>query len=80
MPEQGEFRNTLQMVDLTDRSESLIYAGSRANPAGRRTGDRREMMGNVAVPTESFDLFRDDLGIPHVRAASETALATARAG
>ena len=33
------------------------------------------MMGNVAVPTESFDLFRDDLGIPHVRAASETALA-----
>jgi penicillin amidase len=33
------------------------------------------MMGNVAVPTESFDLFRDDLGIPHVRAATETALA-----
>jgi penicillin amidase len=28
------------------------------------------MMGNV-----DFDLFRDDLGIPHVRAASETALA-----
>jgi penicillin amidase len=28
------------------------------------------MMGNV-----EFDLFRDDLGIPHVRAASETALA-----
>lgn len=33
------------------------------------------MMGNVAVRTESFDLFRDDLGIPHVRAASEAALA-----
>lgn len=33
------------------------------------------MMGNVAVHTEEFDLFRDDLGIPHVRAASETALA-----
>jgi penicillin amidase len=37
------------------------------------------MMGDVAVHTESitesFDLFRDDLGIPHVRAASETALA-----
>ncbi|MEU4361457.1 GNAT family N-acetyltransferase [Promicromonospora sp. NPDC023987] len=29
----------------------------------------------MAVQTESFDLFRDDLGIPHVRAASETALA-----
>lgn len=28
------------------------------------------MMGNV-----DFDLFRDDLGVPHVRAASETALA-----
>lgn len=35
----------------------------------------REMMNNVAVPTEGFELFRDDLGIPHVRAASETALA-----
>lgn len=33
------------------------------------------MMDDVAVPTESFELFRDDLGIPHVRAASETALA-----
>lgn len=27
------------------------------------------------VRTEDFELFRDDLGIPHVRAASETALA-----
>jgi penicillin amidase len=33
------------------------------------------MMENVAAPTYDFDLFRDDLGIPHVRAASETALA-----
>lgn len=31
------------------------------------------MMENVH--TDGFDLFRDDLGIPHVRAASETALA-----
>ena len=33
------------------------------------------MMGNLTAHSESFDLFRDDLGIPHVRAASETALA-----
>ena len=33
------------------------------------------MMENVAVDPESFELFRDDLGIPHVRAASESALA-----
>jgi penicillin G amidase len=33
------------------------------------------MMGNVAAHPATFDLFRDDLGIPHVRAATETALA-----
>lgn len=32
-----QLRNTLQMVDLTNQSESLIYAGTLANPAGRRT-------------------------------------------
>jgi siderophore synthetase component len=31
-----QLRNTLQMVDLTNQSESLIYAGSIANPAGRQ--------------------------------------------
>lgn len=31
-----QLRNTLQMVDLTNQSESLIYAGTLANPAGRR--------------------------------------------
>ncbi|MBI9115870.1 IucA/IucC family siderophore biosynthesis protein [Sanguibacter sp. YZGR15] len=30
-----QLRNTLQMVDLTDQSSSLIYAGTLANPAGR---------------------------------------------
>jgi siderophore synthetase component len=30
-----QLRNTLQMVDLTNQSESLIYAGTLANPAGR---------------------------------------------
>jgi siderophore synthetase component len=29
-----QLRNTLQMVDLTNQSESLIYAGTLANPAG----------------------------------------------
>ncbi|MFC8798433.1 GNAT family N-acetyltransferase [Promicromonospora sp. NPDC057138] len=33
------------------------------------------MMDDVAARTESFELFRDDLGIPHVRAASEAAVA-----
>lgn len=33
------------------------------------------MMEDVAVDPQSFELFRDDLGIPHVRAASEAALA-----
>ncbi|MCR6031739.1 GNAT family N-acetyltransferase [Nocardioides sp. zg-579] len=28
-----QLRNTLQMVDLTDQSESLMYAGTLANPA-----------------------------------------------
>jgi hypothetical protein len=28
------------MVDLTNQSESLIYAGTLANPAGRRTHER----------------------------------------
>ena len=37
-----QFRNTLQMVDLTNQSESLIYAGSIANPAGRQTGRQAE--------------------------------------
>jgi siderophore synthetase component len=32
-----QLRNTLHMVDLTNQSESLIYAGTLANPAGRRT-------------------------------------------
>ena len=27
-----QLRNTLQMVDLTDQSSSLIYAGTLANP------------------------------------------------
>lgn len=31
-----QLRNTLQMVDLTNQSESLIYAGSLANPVRRR--------------------------------------------
>lgn len=31
-----QLRNTLQMVDLTNQSESLIYAGTLPNPAGRR--------------------------------------------
>jgi siderophore synthetase component len=35
-----QLRNTLQMVDLTNQSESLIYAGTLANPAGRRSGRR----------------------------------------
>jgi siderophore synthetase component len=35
-----QLRNTLQMVDLTNQSESLIYAGTLANPAGRRTHER----------------------------------------
>lgn len=30
-----QLRNTLQMVDLTNQSESLIYAGTLANPARR---------------------------------------------
>jgi siderophore synthetase component len=30
-----QLRNTLQMVDLTNQSESLIYAGTLPNPAGR---------------------------------------------
>lgn len=30
-----QLRNTLQMVDLTDQSASLVYAGTLANPAGR---------------------------------------------
>ncbi|WP_277208457.1 GNAT family N-acetyltransferase [Isoptericola croceus] len=31
-----QLRNTLQMVDLADQSSSLIYAGTLANPVGRR--------------------------------------------
>lgn len=31
-----QLRNTLQMVDLTNQSESLIYAGTLPNPAGRQ--------------------------------------------
>ncbi|MFD6446410.1 GNAT family N-acetyltransferase [Promicromonospora sp. NPDC060204] len=31
-----QLRNTLQMVDLTNQSESLIYAGTLANPVRRR--------------------------------------------
>ncbi len=27
-----QLRNTLQMVDLTDQAQSLIYAGTLANP------------------------------------------------
>ncbi|MGF0115731.1 GNAT family N-acetyltransferase [Promicromonospora sp. Marseille-Q5078] len=30
-----QLRNTLQMVDLTDQSASLLYAGTMANPAAR---------------------------------------------
>ena len=30
-----QLRNTLQMVDLTNQSESLIYAGTLANPVRR---------------------------------------------
>lgn len=42
-----QLRNTLQMVDLTDQSSSLIYAGTLANPvargavAGQEAGDDR---------------------------------------
>ncbi|MDP3889670.1 IucA/IucC family siderophore biosynthesis protein [Nocardioides sp.] len=37
-----QLRNTLQMVDLTDQAESLIFAGTLANPiaAHRRSHDR----------------------------------------
>ena len=31
-----QLRNTAQMVDLTDPSGSLIYAGTLANPVARR--------------------------------------------
>ncbi|MBM7517276.1 GNAT family N-acetyltransferase [Nocardioides nitrophenolicus] len=31
-----QLRNTLQMVDLTDQAESLIFAGTLANPVGAR--------------------------------------------
>lgn len=37
-----QLRNTLQMVDLTNQSESLIYAGTLANPAGRPAERRTE--------------------------------------
>jgi siderophore synthetase component len=37
-----QLRNTLQMVDLTNQSESLIYAGTLPNPAGRRAVPRAE--------------------------------------
>jgi siderophore synthetase component len=37
-----QLRNTLQMVDLTNQSESLIYAGTLANPAGRQAERRTE--------------------------------------
>ncbi|PZR51973.1 siderophore synthetase [Xylanimonas oleitrophica] len=38
-----QLRNTLQMVDLTDQSSSLLYAGQMANPVARaaRTGADR---------------------------------------
>ena len=37
-----QLRNTLQMVDLTDQAESLIFAGELANPiASRRRLSRR---------------------------------------
>jgi len=31
-----QLRNTLQMVDLADQAESLLFAGTLANPIGRR--------------------------------------------
>ena len=31
-----QLRNTLQMVDLADQAESLIFAGTLPNPAARR--------------------------------------------
>jgi siderophore synthetase component len=37
-----QLRNTLQMVDLTNQSQSLIYAGTLANPAGRQAERRTE--------------------------------------
>ncbi|MFD2795258.1 GNAT family N-acetyltransferase [Promicromonospora vindobonensis] len=37
-----QLRNTLQMVDLTNQSESLIYAGTLANPAAGRADRRTE--------------------------------------
>ncbi|KQZ85127.1 IucA/IucC family protein [Microbacterium sp. Root166] len=43
-----QLRNTLQMVDLTNQSASLMYAGTLANPIARvRTGraDARESVG-----------------------------------
>ncbi|NQX10713.1 GNAT family N-acetyltransferase [Microbacteriaceae bacterium VKM Ac-2855] len=33
-----QLRNTLQMVDIANQSESLIYAGTIANPIGRTDG------------------------------------------
>lgn len=37
-----QLRNTLQMVDLANQSESLIYAGTLPNPAGRHAVRRAE--------------------------------------
>ena len=34
-----QLRNTLQMVDLADQAESLIFAGTLRNPAARAVGD-----------------------------------------
>ncbi|EON22396.1 siderophore synthetase component [Nocardioides sp. CF8] len=36
-----QLRNTLQMVDLTDQAESLIFAGELANPVSHRWLSRR---------------------------------------
>ena len=40
-----QLRNTLQMVDLTDQSESLIFAGTLANPVAGARVDGPELGG-----------------------------------
>ena len=50
-----QLRNTLQMVDLTDQSSSLIYAGHAR-----------------AEPRCAVTVFRDALGVPHVRGRPTT--------
>jgi len=41
-----QLRNTLQMVDLADQAESLIFAGTLANPAGRSQVEEAARVGS----------------------------------